>query len=739
MMDKRVQNLVDRQRHAGAILGELRASLKILTRIAIDAEVVAPLEKALDECEARFVALPVPDQPAFADQLEEIERAAEAVGEALLEADLDTPIGTFRRKLEPRTLGARELAAYARTMTRSPFEGGPRQQRFEIAVTHALFDETPERKLRPRPKDEENELLDFILRDLVGDPSKRDEAVANLEEARGQLEKFQDAQQMFASNFDRDMNAFKARLGEGVLDRETLRALALYDAAFHDRALDLPASSHAMSLRPASFGASPPSVPTKPSPLSPGLPSMRPRALANMIEETIDFDDSIPGAKRVSVSDLAKSDDAKEPDSEPSEPAEAQSADDDPEEIIDAEDRAAAIADVLSIVRELGVQPEHVDLVERTLAVCRQSFEALGEPGSEGYDDRVARHEESLSVSEETILNVDATVTMNDFRSWYERAPRPRELCLRYTRLVCKSRLAREAQKDRFEFLATRLLTKKTQEGRLEMLPRSVAAPVLEYILPVLAEIADHERSGAVMFFRDASLQLSSLHSLDDIFKGGFYLDVRGYKVALRDQLLDADILYAAVALNAAIFNRIEEMRELEARSKQSLVDMLGKEEEEVRKVFLRRASIAADERFEETRRFLGKYRENVEKRSVTRTVNRRFMGRLLLAAGIVGLGMVAAKLIFRSLNEISQMSESELERLSPVLESGGFSHGEHERTFIGRVESGRWMLLAPEERRAAAEELRARMARHDVRSAWITREGHQAIHIANGMVVSVE
>jgi len=30
-------------------------------------------------------------------------------------------------------------------------------------------------------------------------------------------------------------------------------------------------------------------------------------------------------------------------------------------------------------------------------------------------------------------------------------------------------------------------------------------------------------------------------------------------------------------------------------------------------------------------------------------------------------------------------------------------------------------------------------MARHDVRSAWITREGHQAIHIANGMVVSVE
>jgi len=743
------QSNESRASDAEAALDGLRVSIDILERVAIETDVMPPLKKRVDACMREFLTLPLPQQPAFEGAIAALERSLEEVGHAVHEADLAVPFGTFRRKLDPGSFQPMQLAAYARTMATSPFGGGPRQERFLLAVTHALAAMTPGHRLEARPSTEIEAALDVVLEGLVGDPSKRSDTLAILEGASAKLTTFQSADQMFEANFDRDVKRFKKGLGEALLDREILKALVRFEIAFQGQQLAIPASNHRMSIPPGAGGKPPLLSASRPNLMAAVAASLRPPpppppkertdtgGLSALLNEALDEAGStgedplggsiaVPSAPEL-VSEFGELAGELEPDAEEGE-----------EEGPD-EDQIAAISDLLDILKELGAEADHVKVVEQAVAACTGGFEGLGKLDSKGYAERLSAYEEALGVGEETALDVDAAISMNAFRSWYDRTPRPQEVLLRYASLLGGARRLKDVQRDRLEFVVTRLISKKVDDERLAMSPRAEAAPILDYVIRRRPAIKDHERSDAVMFFRDASLQLTNLHSLDDVFKGGFYLDVRGYKVALRDQLLDPDVLYAAVALNAAIHNRIEEMRELEARSKNSLHGMLGKDDEEVRKVFMKRASLRTDERFEETRRYLEKYRQNVEKGTTRTKMSRRTMNRLLLSGGIGATGLGALKLILREINTVRALSATELERLSPILESGGFSEGESESVFMGQVASEAWLALSAEERSSAAEELRDALRRRTVRAAWITRGENQAIHIANSVVVSVE
>lgn len=743
----------ERARAAEATLDGLRVSVDILGRVAINTDAGQALDKRVGACMRELLTLPLPQQPGFEQAIAAFEDSVADTASAVLDADLEVPLGTFRRKLNPGTLTPKNLAAYARGVAARPFEGGPRQARFVLAATHALCSMTPGHGLEARPDDEAESILEFLLEGLPADSSRRDEITELLDAARERLSTFQNTEQMFAADFDREINALKGGLGAALLDRDVLQALVRFEIAYLSRQLAIPASAHPMSLPPGA---------RKPPPLPPPRPSLRaavaaslrpppPASLASIGGGSLGLDELLSeAAARATLEDGSAPLDAativESGDQAGAAPLSELAGHLEPDGAADEQwaegdelaGRVAAIADVLAILKELGVEAGHVELVEQTLAVCTDSLERLGDPDSKGYAERRETYEESLAVGEATTQDVDATISMESFRSWYDRSPRPRDQLVRYASLLGASRRLGDVQRDRLEFVATRLLSHEVDGGRLAISSRTEAAPVLEYIIRTRPMIADHERSGAVMFFRDATLQLSTLHTLDDVFSGGFYLDVRGYKVALRQQLMDPDVLYAAIALNTAIHNRIEEMRELEARSKNSLHDMLGEEELEVAKAF-KRASLRADARFEETRRYLEKYRHNVKKGVLRKTTDRRTVVRVLLGAAIAGVGLFAFKLISREVNSIDAMTDDALGRLSPVLESGGFSRGESQRTFIGRVASARWMLLTPEEREEAADVLCTRLGRQRIRAAWVTREGHQAIHIAGGEVVSVE
>ncbi len=716
---------------------QLRAGLTVLTRVALEPKDVPPIKARVDGCVAAFLSLPLPQQAEYKSRATGLEPEIDEVKALLLRADAKVPMGTFRRKIDTASLDADQLVSYARLLATKPFDGGPLQQRFELIVTRALSVEKPGRVLALRPLAERDAILDRILVGHVGDPARREEATKFFADAKARLSEFADAGQLFEANFDREARAFESELGDGLLDREVLSALVEFEVAFNARRLAIPASAHPMSLAPGPAGPSrraPRRPPLLSRPAPPPVPGGVPADLASLIDESVAEVGDAAAAGEAAI-ELASEDsgDGTAPAKESS-PAELAAV------LFDeAEDRVRAIADLLDVGQALGVDASHLELVRSTLDLCKKNLDALGEPGSEGYERRLRTYEESVSVGEETALEIDALIDMRSTKEWFEEAPRSPELLQRYARLLGGARRLRDVQLDRLEFLVTRLLSTDAGNERKQMASRAEAAPILEYVLVERPHVEAHERASAVTFFRDATLQLATLHSLEEVFDGGFYLDVRGYKVALRDQLRDPDVLYAAIALNVAIHNRLEEMRELELRSRHSLHDMVGAEEEEVQKAFMKRTSLRANQRFEETRRYLEKYRENVDKGVAKRPpLGRRQVFRGIMAAVAVILAVVAWVLIDRDVNSVRAMSSSDLERLSPVLESGGISVGES-RAFIGAVSSARWMLLSPEERHDAAESILSGLSRYQCHSAWITRDGRQAIQIEGGELVSVE
>jgi hypothetical protein len=407
-----------------------------------------------------------------------------------------------------------------------------------------------------------------------------------------------------------------------------------------------------------------------------------------------------------------------------------------PEE--DARDRVQAVADVLAMARELITSSQQLALIREALELCQGRLEALGEVESEGYLDRLGELEEGLARAELTAHRVESAIDMIVFRDWVERTGPEEARLRRHARFLTRHVLA-DVQRDRFEFLATRLLGTQDDEGRARMMSRDAAAPILEAILAERTNVARHRIADAVLFFRDATLQLATLTSLDDVFQGGFYLDVRGYKVAIGQDLLHPDLLYAVVAFNVAVQRRLEEMRLDETRSRRSLYKLIGESKGEIREAFGEEGA-TEDDRFEEARRYLQRHRKNLEvegerPRDDFKVIGRGVFALLLLALFIAGVG----SLFFRDENHIVQMSPEELEWLCPALEEGGVSRGSDEPTFIGRVSTERWMVLRPEEREENARLVLERLEAQGVRAAWITRGRHPVINIANGAIVSVD
>jgi hypothetical protein len=246
-------------------LDRLVAMFEIAERVVMDPAVLAPLRKRINACKRAALSMPLPQQPGFASEALAIEEAIENVAREVRGIDLDVPIGTFRRKLSPETSSPETLARYAHELAVAPFDGDTRQQRFELVVLHALYEEKSAGMLVRRPDPEVERLLSLVLEGFVGDAARRAEVVAHFDDARRRLSSFRDAEQMFVANFDRDILETKRGLGDALLDREVLEAVMRFEAAYRACALALPASSHKMSLAPA---------PKKP----PEAPDAKPRA-----------------------------------------------------------------------------------------------------------------------------------------------------------------------------------------------------------------------------------------------------------------------------------------------------------------------------------------------------------------------------------------------------------------------------------------------------------------------------
>jgi len=166
--------------------------------------------------------------------------------------------------------------------------------------------------------------------------------------------------------------------------------------------------------------------------------------------------------------------------------------------------------------------------------------------------------ERTASRLEERLLAHDDMITELDFRAKVSRAKQPAKVLLRYARLLAAKRFNIGYRRDRFEYLALELLTTTGSDQRAVLAPRDKAASVLTHLLSGLNQTTQpEERAPAIAHLLEALERLDEISSPREFFDSEFFLDLHGYKISMRDQVICPEFLYLSAALYTEIHNRM--------------------------------------------------------------------------------------------------------------------------------------------------------------------------------------
>lgn len=370
--------------------------------------------------------------------------------------------------------------------------------------------------------------------------------------------------------------------------------------------------------------------------------------------------------------------------------------------------------------------------------------------------------ERSLSRIEERLLALDEYVPEQAFRARINKDRHPPKLLLRYARLLGSRRFNVGFRRDRFEFLATELLTVKGAEGRLRLLPRDKAKAVLQQILVGLPQASDEtERAAAVAHLRETLERLGTIDTHEDFFESGFFLDVHGYKVSMREQATNPEFLYLSVALNVEIQNRIEGwIASVERMQKTNqltqdgpprefLYAQLRAQEESVQSVFggfrrpKERQATGTQARAQEAK-IPAKEPRKKQKKATTKPSRGSELAEVMrdemvktVAATIVAV--IAFSYVLYSTGALSSadsgpkyFTEQEMHDLSPLLVRALVLHKD---TLVGMVGAQRWYALDAHGREDAADKLAKKLAVMGVKEANVVCGKQPAITIDVGVV----
>ena len=211
------------------------------------------------------------------------------------------------------------------------------------------------------------------------------------------------------------------------------------------------------------------------------------------------------------------------------------------------------------LLEAVGLEHSAVAELLRTMGAGWAAFErVVAASNPEAYGREIASLEETVRSVETTFFALDAAVPMALFRKSFDASKPPApKLVESYIRLLASRRFRTSEARDRFEFLITRLLTTRDENGRVELGLRQWAERVLSLVIrpPYVAD--ETIRDTAVQFFEQAAEEIERFKTIEALTGSELYLELRGYKLWLRVHTLDVDILWAIVSLNVTISNHI--------------------------------------------------------------------------------------------------------------------------------------------------------------------------------------
>jgi hypothetical protein len=191
-----------------------------------------------------------------------------------------------------------------------------------------------------------------------------------------------------------------------------------------------------------------------------------------------------------------------------------------------------------------------------TEGVAKEPAAILSTASKEQLD----RVERLISPIEDKLLALDDLVTDQALATRVEAGKITAKTLARYGRLLVSRRMQAGPRRDRFEWIATALLTRKNADGTRALVNADRATRVLDLLIGGLVwKPKDQELEEAVEFLNDALERLRGFKNQEELFDSEFFIDVHGYKVTMRELLLSPDFVYLSVAINTGLHNRVEE------------------------------------------------------------------------------------------------------------------------------------------------------------------------------------
>lgn len=397
---------------------------------------------------------------------------------------------------------------------------------------------------------------------------------------------------------------------------------------------------------------------------------------------------------------------------------------------------------VLNLVTKLLPDTDEGDDMRDRADALEKLFNSTVTLQGPALDEATRQLESEVLTLEKELDEFDRRIPMSYFREHFDASQASSVALADYASLLGRYAGDSPLRLDRIQFLLTRVISfflapeESTPERR-----RSLLAEALP---PVTTD--ETTRRTAVTFLQDAARRVNGFKYLRDLTNSGFFVDIGGYKVALRQKLLDPDIMAAAIELNEAINDNLRRLAQADLPTDKELEEHFTDVEKHIKSIFsqLRHDETAIQKDFEAW--LVSRKRRRKGPRAPSTKVS--FGGRQKPAASrtrtiiMGGITVVLALVLWlRSPPDggLQPMPTPEVEKFSPVLAEAGVAPAGKPVVLIGQVDKAKWALLSLDDRRKEAQALARQLTNRGLRSATVMMESQVVIQVEGGELLLVQ
>jgi hypothetical protein len=385
---------------------------------------------------------------------------------------------------------------------------------------------------------------------------------------------------------------------------------------------------------------------------------------------------------------------------------------------------------------------EEVGQLAGARAYLEERFNKLTtlEPASESFRALLTELERGVELMEQELAKVDAGIPMPWFRLHFDPRTASSEALADYASLLGRNAGEEPARLDRVQLLLTRLVHNFVGDAGVKS---PSLRSLLNEALPPSA-VDGRTRDSAVAFFREAAKRLQAFKTLSELTGSGFFVDTRGYKLSLRKNILDPEVMATVIEFNEGISAAIDRLAKSEAPQEAALEQHMAEVDQRIRQLFkdLRTDDPAAMLDFEKrvAKNDERKKKPKPKKWAAPRRPGLRSRKVAWQYAALV-LGVIALVATLPADKNLTELPPDQVLSYSPVLVSASLSPPPPRpaRLLLGHVNKSRWALMSLPQRREAAEQLAKQLDAHNLEAATVLLEGQVVMQINRGALLVVQ